>query len=164
MKIQIIVTTIMMKYNYIKKIVTGAPNDTQHQNNAHPKSSLIDGDGVLLTNAQCHLVPISILWYWECWTIHLKCAFDTKQETITVSYHPTHQHGHNLWYVSLLKDPFLITKIVAIMYDMYITTGVYGPEPRSSGGSTSSNPQVSALIRRPALNGMQRMCQRHGSK
>ena len=40
--------------------------------------------------------------------------------------------------------------------------GVHGPEPRSSGGNTSSNPQVSALISRPALNGMKRMCQRHG--
>ena len=34
-KMQIIVTTIkmkiMMKYNSIKEIVTGAPNDTQHQ-------------------------------------------------------------------------------------------------------------------------------------
>ena len=38
-------------------------NDTQHQNNAHPKSSAIDCDGVLLTNAQCHMAPISILWY-----------------------------------------------------------------------------------------------------
>ena len=28
---------------------------------------------------------------------------------------------------------------------------------------TSSNPQVSALIPRPAFNGMERMCQRHGS-
>ena len=41
---------IMMKYNYIKEIVTGAPNDTQHQSNAHPKNSPIDCDGVLLTN------------------------------------------------------------------------------------------------------------------
>ena len=41
--------------------------------------------------------------------------------------------------------------------------GVHGPEPRSSGGNTSSNPQVSALIPRPAFNGMERMCQRHGS-
>ena len=33
----------------------------------------------------------------------------------------------------------------------------------SPGGNTSSNPQVSALIPRPALNGMERICQRHGS-
>ena len=38
-----------------------------------------------------------------------------------------------------------------------------GPEPRSSGGNTSSNPQVPALIPRPAFNGMGRVCQRHGS-
>ena len=40
---------------------------------------------------------------------------------------------------------------------------MHGSEPRSSGGNTSSNPQVSALIPRPALNGMERMCKRHGS-
>ena len=46
---------------------------------------------------------------------------------------------------------------------MYIINWVHGPEPRSSGGNTSSNPQVSALIPRPAFNGIERMCQRHGS-
>ena len=51
---------IMVKYNSIEEIVTGAPNDTQHQNNAHPKNSPLDCDGVLLTNLQCHMVPISI--------------------------------------------------------------------------------------------------------
>ena len=49
------------------------------------------------------------------------------------------------------------------MCGMYIIDGVHGPEPRSSGGNTSSNPQVSALIPRPVFNGMERMCQRHGS-
>ena len=29
--------TIMIEYNSIKEIVTGAPNDTQQQNNAHAK-------------------------------------------------------------------------------------------------------------------------------
>ena len=48
------------------------------------------------------------------------------------------------------------------MCGMYIINGVHGPEPRSSGGNTSSNPQVSALIPRPAFNAMQRVCQRHG--
>ena len=46
---------------------------------------------------------------------------------------------------------------------MYIINGVHGPETRSSGGNTSFNPQVSALILRPAFNGMERMCQRHES-
>ena len=46
---------------------------------------------------------------------------------------------------------------------MYIINWVHWPEPRSSGGNTSSNPQVLALIPRPAFNGMERMCQRHGS-
>ena len=49
------------------------------------------------------------------------------------------------------------------MCGMYIINGVHGPEPRSSGRNTSSNPQVSALIPRPAFNGMEMMCQCHGS-
>ena len=36
-------------------------------------------------------------------------------------------------------------------------------ETRSWRGSTSSNPHISALVPRPVLNGMERMCQRHGS-
>ena len=56
-----------MKYKYIKQIIRGAHNDIQHQNNAHPKNCPIDCDGVQLTNAQCHMVPISILWYPESW-------------------------------------------------------------------------------------------------
>ena len=38
-----------------------------------------------------------------------------------------------------------------------------GRKERSSGGNTSSNPQVSAPFPRPVVNGMERMCQRHGS-
>ena len=37
----------------------------------------------------------------------------------------------------------------------------YGPEPRSSGGNISSNPQVSLFIHRLVVNRMERMCQRH---
>ena len=67
----------MLKFSYIKELVKGTHNDTQHQDNAHPKSSPIDCDGV-----------------------QLKYTFDTRQERITVSYHPTHRHGHtNFWYV-----------------------------------------------------------------
>ena len=36
-------------------------------------------------------------------------------------------------------------------------------EPRSTGGNTSSNPHVSALIPRHVVNGMERIYQRHGS-
>ena len=57
----------------------------------------------------------------------------------------------------------MISKNAAIMCGMYMIYGVHGPEPRSSGGNTSSNPQVSARIPRPAFHGMERMCQRHGS-
>ena len=69
-KIPIIVTTTMM--NSIKEIVKGAHINTQHQNSAHPRNSLIDCDGVQPTNAQCHIVPISILWYWESWHLQFK--------------------------------------------------------------------------------------------
>ena len=38
-----------------------------------------------------------------------------------------------------------------------------GRKPRSSGGNTSSISHVLALVPRPVVNGMERMCQRHGS-
>ena len=38
-----------------------------------------------------------------------------------------------------------------------------GRAQRSSGWNTSSNPQVSATVPRPVVNGLERMCQRHGS-
>ena len=73
MIVTIFIVKIMMKYKSIKEIVTGAPNDTQHQNNTHTqKSSPVDCDGVLLTNAQFRMVPISILWYREYWTLQQK--------------------------------------------------------------------------------------------
>ena len=63
-KIPMIVTTIimkvMMKYNYIKDVVKGAPSDTQHQK-MHKQNSPINCDGMQLTSAQCHMAPISIL-------------------------------------------------------------------------------------------------------
>ena len=39
MIVTIIMMKIMMKYNSIKEIATEAHNDTQQQNNAHPKQS-----------------------------------------------------------------------------------------------------------------------------
>ena len=63
--------------------------------------------------------------------------------------------------MSLRKS--LITKNAAIMYGMYIINGEPGPEPRSSWGNTSCNTQISALIPRPAFNGMEKMCQHHVS-
>ena len=61
------------------------------------------------------------------------------------------------------KEFILISKNAATTWGMYIINGVHGPEPRSSGGNTKSNPQVLVLILRPAFNGMERMCQHHGS-
>ena len=57
---------IMMRNNSMKETVERSPNDTQHQNNAHPKNIHIDCDEVQLTNAQCYMVPLCILWYREC--------------------------------------------------------------------------------------------------
>ena len=72
-----------------------------------PKNSPIYSDGVQLAYAQCHMVPISISWCRESWTIQLKCTFKTKQERITVSYDLTHLHGHtNFWYVCLLERAY----------------------------------------------------------
>ena len=62
--------------------------------------------------------------------------------------------------MSFRKSLFLFIKNAAILYGIFIINGVHGSESRSSGGSTSSNPPVSALPR-PAFNGMERMC--HGS-
>ena len=39
-------------------MVKGAHNDTQHQKSNMQKHSYIDYDGVLLTNAECLIVPI----------------------------------------------------------------------------------------------------------
>ena len=99
-----IVTTIMMKWDSIKEIVTGAANDTQHQNNAHPKTSPIDCDGVLRNNVQCLMVPISILWYREYWTIQLKCTLETRQEIITVSNHPIRNFIPKITLPTRIKD------------------------------------------------------------
>ena len=107
---------------------------------------------------QCAMsqVPISTPWHRE---------YNWKHTwNHTVLNHPIHQHGHtNFWYVYLLERVYFNSKNAAIMCGMYIINRVHGPEPWSSGGNTSSNPQVSALIPRPAFNGMERMYQRHGS-
>ena len=138
--------------------MTGVPDGIQHLNNEHRKTSLrLYGYGVLLTNVQCHryLYPYHDIentgtYNWKHTSNH------------TVSNHPIHQHGHtNFWYVCLLEYIW-ISDNAAILCGMYIN-GVDGPEPRSSRGKKSSNPQVSAPIPRPAFNGMGRMCQRHGS-
>ena len=51
-----IMMEFMMKYNFIKYILKGAPNDTQRYNYAQLKNC----DGVQLTNAQFHTLPISL--------------------------------------------------------------------------------------------------------
>ena len=57
----------------------------------------------------------------------------------------------------------IVIVIVIVIYIHIYLHRASGREPRSSGGNTSSNPQVSALVPRPVVNGMERMCQRHGS-
>ena len=112
--------------------------------------------------SQCTMsqVPISIPWHSEYWNIQLKAHL--KPHSIKSSNTPAWPY-QLLVCMFLRKSTFLISKNAAIMCGMYIINGVHGPETRSSGGNTSSNPQVSALFPRPDLNGMERMWQRHGS-
>ena len=110
------------------------------------------------------MIPICILWNREYWTTQLKVNLkpDRKQWQYQIIQHTSMATPTFGMYVSS-KDLILITKNVAIMCGMYIINGLHGPKPRSSGENTSSNSQVSALIPRPVFNGMERMCQRHGS-
>ena len=103
-------------------------------------------------------VPISIPWHREYWNIQLKAHL--KPHSIKSANTPAWPYFS---YVCLLERVYLISKNAAIMCGMYIIKEYTGPEPRSSGGNTSSKPQVSALIPRPALNEMERMCQRYVS-
>ena len=126
---------IMMNWNSIREILKGEQNDTQHRNNSQPITSPIYYDGVQLTYVQCHMVPISILWYREYWTVQLKRTFETKQELVAASYHPAHQHGPtNIWYVYLFERAFnyLDYSYNVLYICMYIINGGYGPQPRSS--------------------------------
>ena len=62
----------------------------------------IDCDGMQMANLQCHMIPISVLWCRNAWTIQLKYIFETKQERTTVSYHSTHRNSHtNFWYADV---------------------------------------------------------------
>ena len=65
-KIQIIVGTIIMKWHYIKELLKGTHNNTQHQNSTHPEISPIDFDGS--TADQCtmsHGTYIHIVMYYN---------------------------------------------------------------------------------------------------
>ena len=66
-------------------------------------------------------------------------------------------------YIMIFVSPLVHLRSINYYYYYYVINGVHGPEPRWSRGNTSSNPQVSALIPRPAFNGMESMCHRHGS-
>ena len=116
-----IMMKIITKYNSIKKIVTGAPNAIQHLNNAHPNTSPIDCDGVLLTIAQCHMVLISIPWHREYWTIQLKAHL--KPDSIKSSNTPAWPNQLLVW--MSLSGFILISKNAAIMCGMFIINGVH---------------------------------------
>ena len=128
------------------------------------KNSPIDCEEVQWTNAQCHMVPISILWYTDSWTIQLKYTFETKQERITVSYHPIHHHGHtNFWYVCLLERAhFNYLECSYTIWYVYNKCSIRA-RPKVFRRKHNIQPTVSALIPWPAFNGMERMCQCHGS-
>ena len=108
--------------------------------------------------------------YYVTWYLHP--YYDIENTGLYNSKYTWNQTGNNTsikssntptfgMYVSY-KEFILIIRNAAMMCVMYIIKGVHRPEPRSSGGNTSSNPHVSALIPQPAFNGMERMCQRHG--
>ena len=85
---------------------------------------------------------------------------ETKQERITASCHPTQRSDHiNAWYVDVSwKQLISVTYSTNAMHgNGMLTNWAYGPEPRSSGGNTSSKTQVSALIPRPVSNGIKKM-------
>ena len=155
---------IMMKYNSIKEIVTGAPNDTQHKNNAHPKTSPIDCDGVLLTNVQCHMVPISISWYREYWTIQLIFTLQSRQETLTVLNLPLHQHGHtNFWYLCLLEKVYFNYYIGS--YSVWYVYNKWSIWARTKVVRRKHiiQPTGFGTYSSTCFYGMETMCQRHGS-
>ena len=105
----------------------------------------------LLTNVQCHRYLYPYHDIENAGTYNWKHTWNH-----TVSNYPIHKHGHtNCWYVCLLERVYFNSKNAAIMCGMYMINGVHGPVPRSSGGNTSSNPQVSVLIPRPVFNGIQ---------
>ena len=104
-------------------------------------------------------VILSILWYREFWTIQLKYTFETKQERIRVSYHPTHHHGHTNFLVCMFLKKSYFNNL-EYSYNIWYVYDKWGMRARTkvAGGNTSSNAQVSALIPRPASNGMESIC------
>ena len=83
-------------------------------------------------------VPISIPWHREYWYIQLKAHL--KPHSIKSSNTPARYT--NIWYVCLLERVYL--NWLGSCYNVWYVynNGVHGPEPRSSGENTSSNPQV----------------------
>ena len=143
--------------------MTGVPDDIQHKNKRTPKKNPVRLAIRLWGAADqwtVSLVHISTPWHREYWNIQLKAHL--KPDSIKSSNTPA-------WSYQLLvctfckKEYILINKNADITCGVYIRNGVHWPEPRSSGGNTSSNPQVSALIHRRDFNEMERMCQHHES-
>ena len=86
-----------------------------------------------------------------------------NQRKQKVAFNPETAHSpeiqsYRTWWGA--ASPILNDTPVVCIYTSYNRTR---REQRSSGGNTSSNPQVSVPVRRPFVNGMERMCQRHGS-
>ena len=87
------------------------------------------------------------------YTIEMYIRNQTGNDNSIIS--PTSQAWpHQLLVCMSFRKTFLSTLIATIMFAMNIINGVYGPEPRSSGGNTPSNPQVSVLIPRLASSGI----------
>ena len=79
---------------------------------------------------QCHMVSISKSWYRDSWTIQLKYTFETKQERITVSYHPTLSHMPHCFEgvrIMFMNRPWVIQVLVMNIHNpfMHCATSQY---------------------------------------
>ena len=152
-KIQIIVTTIMMKDNSINELVKGTLSKPEQRTH---KNSPIDCDGAQLTNAQCHMVTyihifILINLKYKIWIYIWNQAGKNNSIISANIYIYTYIYMHVCIYIYI--SPRAYFNYLECGYDAwnaYLMISLYGPEPKSSGGKTSSNPQVSVLIPRPA--------------
>ena len=87
------------------------------------------------------------------WNMHLKPG--TKNNNIISSNTPSWTYQILVRMFFLERDYFYYLECSYNTWYVYNDKlSIYGPEPRSPEGNTSSNPQVSALIPRPASNGM----------
>ena len=128
----------------------------QHQNNAHPKTVMWYKMGCSwpMHNVTWYLYPYYDIGNPELynWNIHLNSS--RKEQEYHIVQHAVMAKPTIGMHMCLKKMLFQLLRL---------WSWVHGPESMLSGGNTSSNPHALVLIPRPASNGMERMCLRHGS-